>query len=154
MLARSTKAATHLMKSFSGRDMDKTYWALVNGLPLPMQGTIDSPISKKTNPKAQGTAGGPDGRDYEIMEVDEEEGQKAFTEYRVLDQLATKFALVELKPLTGRTHQLRACICRPSAIRLSAIINMAGRPMRSTASARKTSCTRACAPDCYSRGEQ
>ena len=64
-------------------------------------------ILKKENPKASGRAGGPEGRDYEIMQVDQEGGQKSITEYRTLDFLARKFALMELNPLTGRTHQLR-----------------------------------------------
>ena len=107
VLARDTRSATALMKLFSSRKIEKTYWALVNGSPLPMNGTIDLPILKKENPKASGRAGGPEGRDYEIMQVDQEGGQKSITEYRTLDFLARKFALMELNPLTGRTHQLR-----------------------------------------------
>jgi 23S rRNA pseudouridine955/2504/2580 synthase len=106
VLARNRKTATQLGKGFAGKYVEKTYWALVNNSPLPLQGTIDQPILKKENPKASGTPGGPHGRDYEIMQVDPE-GQKAITEYRVLETLARKFALMELKPLTGRTHQLR-----------------------------------------------
>ena len=117
VLARSAKTANMLMKLFSSRKVDKTYWALVNGSPLPPEGTITLPILKKENPKASAYAeafaapkrseGGLYGREYEIMQVDEENGQKAITDYSVRDTLARKFALVELKPLTGRTHQLR-----------------------------------------------
>ena len=107
VLARNGRIANIFMKLFSGRKIEKTYWALVNGCPLQLQGTIDLPLLKKENPLASGRPGGPEGRDYEIMQVDHENGQKAITEYRVIDQLARKFALVELKPLTGRTHQLR-----------------------------------------------
>ena len=107
VLARTAKAAATLMKLFSGRRMEKTYWALVNNLPDPLKGTIDLPLIKKDNPRASGWPNnGPEGRDYEIMQVDEE-GQKAITDYRVIDHLSRKFALVELNPLTGRTHQLR-----------------------------------------------
>jgi 23S rRNA pseudouridine955/2504/2580 synthase len=42
------------------------------------------------------------------MREDEEEGQRAITDYRVLDRAGKKAAWVELRPVTGRTHQLRA----------------------------------------------
>jgi len=106
VLARNTKTAARMGKGFAGKHVEKTYWALVNGSPLQLVGTIDQPLLKKENPRAQGRPGGPEGRDYEIMQVDPE-GQKSITEYRVIDTLARKFALMELKPLTGRTHQLR-----------------------------------------------
>lgn len=106
VLARTAKVAAALMPMFATRRVEKTYLALVNHLPDPMHGKIDLPLKKKENPLKSGKPGGPEGRDYEIMEVDKE-GQKALTEYHVLDMLARKFALVELKPLTGRTHQLR-----------------------------------------------
>ncbi|MDE3061129.1 MAG: RluA family pseudouridine synthase [Pseudomonadota bacterium] len=106
VLARTAKAAAQLMKIFSSRRIEKTYLALVNGCPLDPEGVIDQPMLKKQNPKASGTPGGPEGRDYEIMQVDAA-GQKAVTEYRVRDACARRFALMELKPQTGRTHQLR-----------------------------------------------
>jgi 23S rRNA pseudouridine955/2504/2580 synthase len=107
VLARTSKSATALMRLFSSRRIEKTYLALVNNLPDPLKGTIDQPLIKKENPRAMGMPSGPEGRDYEIMTIDEEEGQRAITDYRVIDMLARKFALVELQPLTGRTHQLR-----------------------------------------------
>jgi 23S rRNA pseudouridine955/2504/2580 synthase len=108
VLARTTKAAQKLMKIFASRQVEKTYWALVNGLPELFSGTVNLPLSKKENPKAASTRrAGPDGRDYEIMQVDHENGQSAVSEFRVLDHLVRKFALMELKPQTGRTHQLR-----------------------------------------------
>jgi len=106
VLARSAKIAALLGKMFAGRDIEKIYWALVNGEPEPLAGKIDLPLLKKENPRDSGKPGGPEGRDYEIMQVDEG-GQKAVTEYRTLDMLGRKFSLLELKPLTGRTHQLR-----------------------------------------------
>lgn len=103
VLARNAKVANSLMHLFSGRKIEKTYLALVNNVPEQLSGTIDLPLLKKNNPKASAATSG---RDYEIMQVDEE-GQRAITEYRVVEFLARKFALMELKPLTGRTHQLR-----------------------------------------------
>lgn len=103
VLARTTKAATALMPLFATRQVEKTYLALVNNLPDPLHGKIDLPLLKKDNPRASAVS---DSREYEIMQVDKA-GQKALTEYHVLEMLARKFALVELSPLTGRTHQLR-----------------------------------------------
>jgi 23S rRNA pseudouridine955/2504/2580 synthase len=96
VLARSSKVAAQLAKGFSGKSIDKTYWALIKGVPQPLEGVIDLPLSK-----AEKAAG------FEQVGVDEEDGKRAITEYRVLDTLARKYAFVELKPLTGRMHQLR-----------------------------------------------
>jgi 23S rRNA pseudouridine955/2504/2580 synthase len=97
VLARSAKVAAQLAKAFAGKGIEKIYWALVSGVPLPPQGMIDFKLLKSIQGEAS----------FERVAVDEEEGKYAKTEYRVLDMLARKFALVELKPLTGRTHQLR-----------------------------------------------
>ncbi|MDE3038526.1 MAG: RluA family pseudouridine synthase, partial [Pseudomonadota bacterium] len=87
VLARNAKTANFLMKLFSSRRIEKTYIALVAGCPLHMQGVVDRPLLKKQNPRASGQPGGPEGRDYEIMQVDEK-GQKSVTEYRVMDACA------------------------------------------------------------------
>ena len=96
VLARSSKVAAQLAKGFFEKSIEKTYWALVNGSPLPPVGFIDLPLNKIERADS-----------YEQVEVDEDEGKYAKTEYRVIDSLARKFALMELKPLTGRMHQLR-----------------------------------------------
>lgn len=96
VLARNAKVAALLGKGFAGKQIEKTYWALVNGSPLPTEGLIDLPLNK-----LEGQGG------REQVQVDEKEGKPSKTEYHVLDTLARKFALVELKPLTGRMHQLR-----------------------------------------------
>ena len=97
VLARSAKVAAKLARGFSGKDIEKTYWALVNGCPLNMKGTIDYKLVKAVLGESS----------YEKVAVNDEDGKYAKTDYRVLENLARKFALMELKPLTGRTHQLR-----------------------------------------------
>lgn len=95
LLARSSRAAAALTRAFRGRGVEKTYWALVLGVPKPKQGTIDLALAKST---------GPTGR--EKME-ESEEGDDAVTDYRVRENMK-RASWVELWPHTGRTHQLRA----------------------------------------------
>lgn len=96
LLARTSRAAGFFSKSFSGRTAKKVYWALVIGVPSIEQGLIDLPLAKQP-----GTGG-------EKMHVDEKEGQPAKTRYRMIERAGNRAAWLELQPLTGRTHQLRA----------------------------------------------
>jgi len=96
LVARTARAAGHFAKAFSGRTAKKVYWALVVGVPEPNEGTIDAPLAKQP-----GTGG-------EKMHVDPENGLPAKTRFRMIDHAGNRAAWVELQPLTGRTHQLRA----------------------------------------------
>jgi 23S rRNA pseudouridine955/2504/2580 synthase len=96
LVARSARAAGHFSKAFSGRTARKVYWALITGVPSAEEGLIDAPLAKQP-----GTGG-------EKMHVDEESGLPAKTRYRLIDRAGNRAAWVELQPLTGRTHQLRA----------------------------------------------
>ena len=95
LVARSARAAAFFSKSFSGRTARKVYWALVVGVPSAEEGLIDAPLAKQP-----GTGG-------EKMHIDEE-GQPARTRWRLVDRAGNRSAWMELQPLTGRTHQLRA----------------------------------------------
>jgi len=97
LVARTPRAAAAFSKSFSGRTARKVYWAIVTGVPSIDDGMIDLPLGKQPG------SGG------EKMHVDESEsGLPSRTRYRVLDQAGNRAAWVELQPMTGRTHQLRA----------------------------------------------
>jgi len=96
LVARSARAAAHFAKAFAGRTARKVYWALIVGVPSAEEGLIDAPLAKQP-----GTGG-------EKMHVDEEHGLPAKTRYRLVDRAGNRAAWVELQPLTGRTHQLRA----------------------------------------------
>src|SRR5688572_4845423 len=96
LVARSARAAAHFTKAFAGRTARKVYWAIITGVPSLEEGTIDAPLAKQP-----GTGG-------EKMHVDEENGLPAKTRYRLIDRAGNRTAWVELQPLTGRTHQLRA----------------------------------------------
>ncbi|MFL6759081.1 RluA family pseudouridine synthase [Sphingomonas sp.] len=96
LVARSARSAGHFAKAFSGRTARKVYWALVVGVPDADEGMIDAPLAKQP-----GTGG-------EKMHISEEHGLPAKTRWRVIDRAGNRAAWVELQPLTGRTHQLRA----------------------------------------------
>lgn len=95
VLARTSAVASSLTKSFKAKDIEKIYWALVVGAPDIEEGKIDLPISKQNV-----------GAGKEKMTADED-GGKAITYYKVLENMGNKLSLVELHPITGRTHQLR-----------------------------------------------
>src|SRR5579859_5750182 len=72
LLARSAKAAAWLAAAFREKTAQKTYWAVVAGVPRPHQGRIDLPVGKmQAGPR-------------EKMAVDEEEGRHAVTYYTVV----------------------------------------------------------------------
>ena len=96
LVARTARSAGHFAKAFSGRTARKVYWAIIVGVPDAEEGVIDAPLAKQP-----GTGG-------EKMHVDHEEGLPAKTRWRVIDRAGNRAAWVELQPLTGRTHQLRA----------------------------------------------
>jgi 23S rRNA pseudouridine955/2504/2580 synthase len=96
LVARSARSAGHFAKAFSGRTARKVYWALVVGDVGPNEGVIDAPLAKQP-----GTGG-------EKMHISEEHGLPAKTRWRVIDRAGNRAAWIELQPLTGRTHQLRA----------------------------------------------
>lgn len=96
LIARTGQAAKRLAESFRDRETEKLYWAVVVGVPPRREGTIDLPLAKR-----------PGARDRELMQVDEENGQKALTHFREIDRIGKRAALLALWPRTGRTHQLR-----------------------------------------------
>lgn len=90
--AKNAKALSALQKQFAQRKTKKTYMAIVEGHLREKEAIIDMPIER--NPKAPATFRvGPNGK-------------PAVTHYRVIAESKTA-SLVELKPETGRTHQLR-----------------------------------------------
>jgi 23S rRNA pseudouridine955/2504/2580 synthase len=95
LLAKHRHAAAHLTEAFRGK---KLYWALVVGVPDNPIGMIDLPLAKQDN-------GG--GIQKMAVVVDAANGQDALTHYRVIASFAGRVSWLELRPVTGRTHQLR-----------------------------------------------
>lgn len=98
LLARTRKAAARLTSLFRTRDMRKIYWAVAVGRPKSDSGDIRLALAKRIGRAGEGE---------ERMVVDEKDGEPARTLYRLLDAASNKVSLLELEPLTGRTHQLR-----------------------------------------------
>ena len=94
VLARSVSAAAWLGALFRGREVQKLYWALVVGAPELDQGRIDLALAKRPGPRGERMAG-------------DAEGQAAMTDFKVIDRVGRQAAWLALRPLTGRTHQLR-----------------------------------------------
>lgn len=99
LLARGVKPASKLATAFRGRDVEKTYWALVWGVPDVLEGRIDLPLLRVE-------VGGVSRA--EPASRKDPEALKAVTAYRVVEYAGRKFAWMELQPQTGRMHQLRA----------------------------------------------
>lgn len=90
--ARTELAATMLKKQFAERRTKKTYVAVVDGHLKQSAALIDLPIGR--NPASPST--------FRVDAI----GKSALTSYKVL-QASDRYSLVELRPQTGRTHQLR-----------------------------------------------
>ena len=94
--AKRAEAHRWLQKQFSLRKVKKTYLAVIQGELTPQNAVIDVPIAR--NPKKPQTFWA------------SSSGKPAQTEYKVLDVVKDKdkyYSILELKPTTGRTHQLR-----------------------------------------------
>ncbi|MBM3533979.1 MAG: RNA pseudouridine synthase [Alphaproteobacteria bacterium] len=94
VLGRHRKALSRLGKLFQSGRVEKTYWAITEGIPAAREGRIALPLAKET-PKSGWK-----------MVVDRDKGQAAVTDYRVLGTGDGK-AWIECHPRTGRTHQIR-----------------------------------------------
>lgn len=99
LLARSSQVARKLSAVFRSRDVEKIYWALLSGVPEVLEGRIDLALKRVEFGNVSRA---------EPANRKDPDGQKAVTDYKILDYAGRKFALAELRPQTGRMHQLRA----------------------------------------------
>jgi 23S rRNA pseudouridine955/2504/2580 synthase len=99
LVAKTRFAASALAKTFRSRSARKIYWALVAGVPKPRQGRISTFLAKEQRE---------DDSFMRIARHGEQGASHAVTYYAVVDTAARALAWLSLKPVTGRTHQLRA----------------------------------------------
>jgi pseudouridine synthase, rluA family len=100
IIAKNPESAAHLQRQFAERTAKKTYVAITDGKPKLNAAKIDLPIGR--NPSAPST-----------FRIDPN-GKPAQTTYHVLAENDAQ-SLVELKPATGRTHQLRVHLAHLNA---------------------------------------
>ncbi|MFL5090866.1 MAG: RluA family pseudouridine synthase [Xanthobacteraceae bacterium] len=99
LVAKTRFAAAALAKTFRSRAARKIYWALVAGVPKPRQGRVSSFLAKEEQ----------DGDSFmRVARHGEEGASHAVTYSAVVETAARQLAWLSLKPVTGRTHQLRA----------------------------------------------
>jgi 23S rRNA pseudouridine955/2504/2580 synthase len=98
VVAKTRAAAARYGEIFRSRSARKIYWAVVWGNPHPRQGRISCFLAK------QGTG---DGEQMVVVENGTPGAQHSMSYYSTTDTAAGRFAWVTLKPVTGRTHQLR-----------------------------------------------
>jgi 23S rRNA pseudouridine955/2504/2580 synthase len=99
LVAKSRFAASALAQTFRSRSARKIYWALVVGVPRPKQGRISTFLAKEEREEES---------HMRIAEHGEDGASHAVTYYAVVETAAQQLAWLSLKPVTGRTHQLRA----------------------------------------------
>ncbi|MCB1488467.1 MAG: RluA family pseudouridine synthase, partial [Bauldia sp.] len=99
VVARTRLAAQHLAAAFRRRSTRKIYWALVKGVPKPRQGRISTWLARGE---------GEEGEKMKIARHGGDDASHAVSLYSVVDNAGQKLAWLTMRPVTGRTHQLRA----------------------------------------------
>jgi len=99
LVAKTRFAATALAKTFRSRSARKVYWALVAGVPKVPQGRISTFLAKEEREEESF---------MRIARHGEKGASHAVTYYAVVETAGPLLAWLSLKPVTGRTHQLRA----------------------------------------------
>ncbi|WP_137152169.1 RluA family pseudouridine synthase [Devosia sp. FKR38] len=98
IVAKTKAAASHFGAVFRSRSARKIYWAIVAGNPHPPQGEISCFLARQSTD---------DGEQMIVVKNGTPGAQHSMSYYSTTDTASRRFAWVTLKPVTGRTHQLR-----------------------------------------------
>ncbi len=108
LLSRSRLGAARLSEHFRTGRVRKIYWAIVVGFPRPERGTIGFGLVKMKSMTGEGTESW-QMRCVHPDDVDSTPGaRRATSRYHVVDSVGEELSWLALRPITGRTHQLRA----------------------------------------------
>jgi 23S rRNA pseudouridine1911/1915/1917 synthase len=94
VVAKNVMAQENLMDQFKARTVVKRYQVLVKGHLSPKEGVIEAPVGRDPRHRQQ------------MAVVPESRGREATTEYTVIRYIG-EFSLLEVRPVSGRTHQIR-----------------------------------------------
>jgi 23S rRNA pseudouridine955/2504/2580 synthase len=115
LMAKSRRMAADLGEIFRSRQAKKIYWAVVEGVPKPAQGRISLFLAKgegmgqyRDNAHGRRFNHMADRERMRVARHGEADAQHSVTYYAIVEKIAPKLAWLSMKPLTGRTHQLRA----------------------------------------------
>ena len=97
VVARTRSAAAFLGQAFKARETKKIYWALVAGVPSRRTGRISTYLARDEGAERM-----------RVARHGEPGAEHALTHYALADRAGQKVAWLVMRPVTGRTHQLRA----------------------------------------------
>jgi 23S rRNA pseudouridine955/2504/2580 synthase len=97
VVARTRSAAAFLGQAFKARETRKIYWALVAGVPRRSNGRISTYLARDEGAERM-----------RIAQHGEPGAEHALTHYALADKAGQQLSWLVMRPVTGRTHQLRA----------------------------------------------